>query len=429
MEWQTKYTSRKRAKSLYCEEDEQRPFCLLHKPEPEETHLHHLDERRKDETSWFFENLVPICGNINGEIETSRGACDFPQNAACSPEALSGLSRISFGLGDALRSYATARLGSFLAAYWTRPGWKRQRRFKLQVDRNPTVQLATQCILALRILNPGDAVPLALDTLDRSIVPHLREGRRSSSLSNETLFEICVAAGAFHRDYGDAFSSLAYFNLAGKFSKLVQGHRLTHKYGQFLNHWLILELEFLKLGRSNQASIRSLRNIVYQSDYANFPHGDMNVCQWLFKEYLLNDEPERVLDGIKGLEQKYFKANSLATRIPRRKYQLELSTSMHAEYLSIMADANFRLGKKADAADLLEIAVDRYREGRLAINPIAEPIVVRKLSALYPQKFPFTFRRPSDLDVIHPRTKRYGASSFRQISVVLLNRLQEYLRK
>src|SRR5229473_2434842 len=156
--WQTEYRAKRRAKEAYrvpmfCVPVDPRTPCVIHGAlkAGEDTALHHLNEYGKGhEEGWFFENLVPICAADNNAIEYSRKSkTSLSSSEDLSPSALLARSHALYPAGELLRAYACARLGSFLAWAPGRPGWR-----IWEADPNPTLELATQCLLCLRIVDP-----------------------------------------------------------------------------------------------------------------------------------------------------------------------------------------------------------------------------------------------------------------------------------
>lgn len=149
--WQTEYYARRRTKAayrapLFCVDIDHRVPCIAHGilQKTRDTVLHHLNEYGKGhEECWFFENLVPICPDDNAEIESSRKSkTPLATSEDFSPQALLARSLSLYYQGEHLRAYGCARLGSFLAWGPGRPGWE-----AMIADPNPTVELASQCLL------------------------------------------------------------------------------------------------------------------------------------------------------------------------------------------------------------------------------------------------------------------------------------------
>jgi hypothetical protein len=430
-EWQNEQSARRHARYLYsvpffCRRSDTNTPCVID-GETDDTDMHHLDEcGKKSKDGWFFENLVPICHRENDEIERSRQAKDPPQFPKLA--SLSAYSETHYNAGNLPHAYACARLGSFLAWSQGRRGWRtRQAADEPPSDRNQTVLLAAHSLRYLRGIDPGYAVPLAADTLDRSILPHLDDPPSKSSLLDTTRFSLAMAAGTFHRDYHDDWAAVRYFDLADRYSDRVEGHRFTPEYAALINNKRILEIGLSELGQSDQQKIEELRSVLHKNTrYTDTRHGMLNDKQWHLKWLLWNGDPEEVLHEIKEVEKEYFKSGSFTSVDSKTKNNVRIHAWMRLEYLAMDADARERKGDIKAAEEISKMALRDYREGRLAPNPVAQPRVLEKLFKERPNDFGFPFRNRASLGRICRRTSGRRVLCFQDLSKEVIEKLEAY---
>jgi hypothetical protein len=422
--WQNKYQAQKRAKAaykapLFCAPADRRVPCIIHGV-PEKTqkvHLHHLNEYGKGhEECWFFENLVPICSADNDEIDDSRRSkTTLAASNTLSPTALLARSLTLYLQGELLRAYGCARLGSFLAWGPGRPGWN-----ITEADPNPTIELATQCLFDLRNVDPQYAVPLATDTLDRSILPRLHHPLHEYALTDATLFDLAVAAGSFHRDYRDYARATRYFDLAEQYSERL---RQTDGYIRFVNHRLINSVGILETGSTDQLNRDELRNFLAKTEFVSYLQGRMNILYWRLRELRLHGDPTQITDLLDDVLSVHYSAHRLVRARACRDDLPAFSPKLFAEYLLIGSDAWSRQDRKF-ATQLLRDASKLYKEGHFGASRITGSKFVEGLVRANPMDFSFPFKNPAALDTWCPRTKEVGATTFQNLSHELFKQLK-----
>lgn len=148
----------------------------------EETiHWHHLDE---DPANTVAENLVPLRGDLNQEIEKHRVDPLRTLPRLLRPDALRVQAIATFEFAEHRQSYGAARLASFLAR-------------RASPDPGDQVFYAAGAITSLRAA--PDPAYLA-DTLRRSILDPLKRG---VSLSRLVSWVVRTEVAALARDYDD----------------------------------------------------------------------------------------------------------------------------------------------------------------------------------------------------------------------------------
>ena len=430
--WQTKYRAQKRARQtyrvpLFCAPVDPRTPCVIHGAlkEGQNTELHHLGERGKEhEEQWFFENLIPICPADNKAIEESRKA-KSPLSTAedLSPAILLARSWTFYSRGEPLRAYACARLGSFIAWSPGRPGWTIK-----EGDPNPSLDLAAQCLLCLRIVDPQYAVPLAIDTLDRSVLQRLNEPLSNAhAVGNSTLFTLAVALGAFHRDYRDYATASDFFNIADQYStRLFRPGSTESDYIRFLNHRLINSVGLLEEGSSDLLSRKGIRDFVSLAEYGQYLARKMNIVYWSLRELRTHADPAEITDNVKDVPLAYLKAYRNLRAIEWTDHIPRFTPVLEAEYLLIAADAWSQQGRHDDAKELLRLAAKIYEKGHFGASQLLNSHVIESMSKNSPKDFHFPFKYSSALHEPHYRTRQIGAASFCSMSHKLLEKLLLY---
>ncbi len=436
IKWQNKYSAQKRAKATYkvpyfCAPEYSGTPCIIHGAlkRGRGTELHHLSELGKaHEEEWYFENLVPICSDDDKAIEDSR-KCRVPVSSdeELSPAALLARSFALNARGEYLHAYACARLSSFLAWAPGRPGWQIR-----NADPNPTLQSATQCLLCLRIVDPEDAVPLAVDTVDRSILPHLESPSEVRDIYDLSLFSLAVAAAAFLRDYQDYDSATRYLNLAEQYSmRVFQPNSQNMDYVRFVNHRLINSVGLLEAGSVDLSGRGELRDLVRDAEYGQYLAGRMNILYWSLRELRLHSNPEAITDSLKNVPLASLNSLPSASVGSWNDSKQRFTPALEAEYLLLSADAWSRQGKHGAATELLRIASKLYENGHFGASHILNSEIIENLVRVNQNDFRFPFKGPSALNLICPRTQKVGAASFRALSDKLFDKLVFYnsLRK
>jgi hypothetical protein len=426
--WQSPYRAQRCTLKAYmvpmfCPSVRRRAPCVIHGEQGDQKpHLHHLDELGGKPSSSFFENLVPICAEENNEIEDNRKSGTVePLRGCLRPKNLLELSWDLYWEGQVLRAYACSRLVSFLA--W-RPGRPGSKVAPEAADRNPPMEMATQCLLCLRVADPEYAVPLAIDTLDRSILPHLKSRSEAYPLLDSTLFSLAVAAGAFHRDYGDYPGGGAYFDLAEKYLQRISTAVTREQLDRFDNHRVINSVVGLEAQSTDRFNRAEMRSRVRDSEYGSYLGGRMNVLYWELRELRLHCDPERITQELKHVPLAFL--NHGAERLRQeawRKHIPKFTPILESEYIVMDADARSNVGLENDARELLRIAAEAYKDGHFGASHIPNAKVIEDITNRNPGDFQLPFKQPWALIAPHYRTEKFGAKSFQGLSDELLRHL------
>lgn len=418
---QTECSARREVHNLYSTTDRlggnvpSKLVCVLHHPNcctgQRETKpsLHHLDESGGgSKFGWFFENLIPICQAENLDIEMSRrflSTSNFLQN----PRTLLGLAQSHQARSDTPHAYACARLACFLA--WRVP----RNEFSPRLlrpdpigDRDLALEAAADALLILRGMDPRWSVPLAIDTVDRSILRNLRSRCEcGETIPPPVCAKLMMSLGAFHRDFKDLHPASFYLSMARRNVATT-----SQDYGAIINHQRIL---FVGVGTPAALSrARDLRALMLaESDYAKTAHGSMNDVSWHVRAL---SDPDEIKEGIRDGTRRFFRSGAIDSARATPKRGTPVSKHLNAEFMLISAEADSRRGHQGRAKEKVREAVQLLRSGRFAPNPLAQPNVLRDLARDDPETFKVAFRTPVDLKTPRFRTSGQDVFSFTEVS-------------
>lgn len=325
-------------------------------------HHCHLDEMGS-QGYWSFEDIIPMCSDLNNFIQDSHSAGKEPW-LDCKELELDTLKRLSRSYrieGRLLLAYAVSRLGAFLAT--PHKSWKRSS-YPAR-----TLKFAARCIASLRGIRPRYGVPLATDTLARSVLEYInpnencnRDGARAFA---EILFPLAFAVGAFHRDYGDVLNASRYFDLSGELAELAQVcNPKNQEFLRLLNHRRILAEG---IGDRSQAKrlTEKLDDARYGGDDV---HQRLNLLQWSGRHSSDEEDAEHWLTEIKDFTSKHFTGWPIKPKLKHGVY----SAWDHAGALCRIGEANRVLGESRTSAsddwsEVMAHASRVYRQGHLGV--------------------------------------------------------------
>jgi hypothetical protein len=413
--------------------------CIVHEGDCKDdisADPHHLDESGKDNPhGWFFENLLPLCSNLNEAIQRSRNKRDdlLENHEHLSRASLCELYRRYQITGRLRFAYAAARLGAFLTASGS----------KTQENVAESLEFASKCLLSLRGVRPSFSIPLATDTVARSALvlsnPALIISRRMA----EAVLSLVVAIASFHRDFGDTEMAFRYYTLAFPLADLAQLDWLDKKLIAFANH-----LRILMSGIGDDVKAHHLLDFIKDKGYGKTLHEKLNILHWRdrgwpgSKRLQRQERAEQFLADIAQLEREYYDravTPSAAFGDPSSKLKgtTRLSSWDQIEILYLLADAHFFLsegesqnGGHSDAAkEALHSASKLQHIGKFAVSGLATQKVFGEILRMYPDDpvFQFEFRSPDMLNVACRRTAGDGAFRFSKLSNELLQQVTAWL--
>lgn len=397
---------------------------------------HHLDESGKDNPhGWFFENLLPLCSNLNEAIQRNRNKRDelLDNHRHLSRASLSDLHRKYQITGRLRFAYAAARLGAFLTASGA----------MTQENISESLEFASKCLLSLRGVRPRFSVPLAIDTVARSVLIHINPSPIISRRMAEAVFSFVVAVASFHRDFGDADMAFRYYKLALAWADLAQMDWLGRKLITFLNH-----LRILMSGTGDHTKAEQLLAFIKDHDYGKTLHEKLNILHWRDRGWpgsnhsQRQERAERFLEEVAQLEREYYdravtpKA-TFGNPASKLKGTTRLSPWDQIEILYLLADAHFLLadgdstheGHSDAAKEALRSASELQHGGQFAVCGLATQKVFGDILHKYPgdPAFQFEFRSPDMLNVVCRRTAGDGAFRFNELSHKLFQRVTTWL--
>jgi hypothetical protein len=284
-------------------------------------------------------------------------------------------------------------------------------------DPDKSVILAAHSLLALRGVTPAWGVPLAIDTVDRSALAILGDEDRRRCLSPRACFHLAMAAGAFHRDYGDYERARMYFSLAQSFSRLCgEYHVYTDEFMRLVSHYRVL---LIGLGLDQSAAL--LRDhLRLHSSFFSTPPGQTNELLWTLKPIAGRTNPEEVLEQLGLLEQTVLVGGSLRDSPPRTIRNSGLTAWTHAGYLSVIAEVDARMRRDKQSLDAIATAAMLLKKHKISPSAVAQlPILRAVASKSGDPAFAFHFRSRGDLLRQYRRTSAFRLLSFQQASYEL----------
>jgi tetratricopeptide (TPR) repeat protein len=414
--------------------------CVIHSDnrcvETKEAVLHHLDEMGfEGEGSWFFENLVPICGGVNDLIQHARAA-DLRKelistNQAVGASALSRLYDQYQTKGQLLFAYAAARLGAFLVASEKDPK-----------DTFPMLDFATKCLWTLRGIEPRLAVPLAADTMERSVLAHVKSVTPLDRPLAIRLADLAAAVGSIHREFGDVENAKAYFNIALRLADFARLEWFDDILVRLVRNIRVLVAGTFKIDESK----RLIELIKTRSKYdATRFHEGMHLLMWTYRQNgddgqaSRRDAAEAFEEAVKDLNSRFYDLKygaGIADPDTRLKTGVLLSQWDATEMRLLLADAlatfaegdpNGTYGK--DAKELMSLALQAQKELNLSMVGLARPRIFETLLKPYENDdiFRVEFREPTMLARICERSAGYDPIPFTDLSQQLFVQLRDWI--
>lgn len=395
---------------------------------------HHLDESGKhDPHGWFFENLVPLCSNLNQAIQRNKRDELLYSHELLNRSSLRNLSRTYQVTGRLRFAYAVARLGAFLTASGA------------TTEQNVTesLEFASKCLLSLRGVRPRFSVPLATDTIARSVLAHVNPSRIITRRVAEAVLSLVVAVASFHRDFGDADMALRYYRLGFPLADLAHLDWSGEELIAFANH-----LRILTSGIGDDVKAHHLLDFVKDRGYGKTFHERLNILHhrdrgWPGSNRLQRQErAEQFLEEIARLERELYdrKVTPKAAfgHAPSKLMgTTPLSPWDHIEIVYQLADAHHLLAegesedrRHSDAAkEALRYASKLQHRGQFAVLGLAPQKVFKDILRKCPDDpaFRFEFRSPEMLNAVCRRTTPDEAFRFSELSDNLLQRITAWL--
>jgi hypothetical protein len=396
--------------------------CLVHKNCDGPLDHHHLDERGNEGlSSWYFENMVPICKNLNGFIEQVRKP--WRREEVITSDNVLGKSALENSYqeyqrqGELFRAYALSRLGAFLTAS---P--------RVRPEPDATIGFAAKCLWTLRGVAPKFGIRLATDTLARSVLKYVDSlGHANGDV--KVMLDLASAVGSFHRDFGDQDTAARYYRLGLELANLGRldwsdGYllRLARNIRVFLSgfsepsasHDLLLLIQ----DRSGFGATLHERSHIQQMNYRQYCTGTSDQRQKAAEDFL--EEKER-LDKL-ALCQGLTKSNRpLSKGVVRSRWD-------DAEIACLSGDAYAALGDLNEACDVMRNASRLEEEGHFAVAGLPRPRVFDFLHWKYPNdaSLSFTFREPGMLWK-KPRRGTTDAFWFGELSAKLIDKMKQWI--
>lgn len=325
---------------------------------------HHLDE---DRTNWTYANIIPLDRSLNDQLDkrASRGLPPELYPGSLDVTALDHYRQAHFAQG-----YGCARLGAFLAV-------PPRGDFALGHPHDPNQALAF-CASALLNLRPISAVLLAIDTLERSVLPILKVHR--SSVTRITAARLVMELEVYFRDYG-------------LYSEAI---RLSHLAEQYLNDARDLRLEGLKARVMQHRAIalmatRSPLSLPLLNEASEIDHRHVYV------EGLATDILWRARDILSRSRTNIDEARHLIRRIYKMNERKQVAPWTWAETLWTDAEWNLTTRSSKRAYDIVAWGRDVFYNAGIVPTAVLSPTCVRAFSEKYPRDLYVSPRKPEGL--------------------------------
>jgi hypothetical protein len=331
-------------------------------PDPQ---WHHLDEIHRN---WSCFNIIPLNGDLNQKLD-KRQHRSLPLELQ--PAVLKAIEKDHYRHGEFAQGYACARLGASLAV-------PRRGDVELGQSLDPNVALAF-CASALLNLRPISAIPFAIDTMERGVLPILSAHR--SLITRVSAARLIIELEVYFRDYGlygDAirWNDLVddYVNDDVKYADR-QGFRARAK-----------QHRAITLMATGDQSPLVLMNEAAEIDGGQaYVDGQPNDLLWKAR-YIL----ERRTGDID-------EARDLIKKLYILEEQKRVAPWTFAEALLTDAEWHLTTDKRSKADEIVARGQEAFQT--IGIVPIAilAPRCVRSFRKRYPQHLYVSPRRPHDL--------------------------------
>jgi hypothetical protein len=292
-------------------------------------------------------------------------------------------------------------------------------------------------------VRPRFSVPLATDTVARSVLLHINPSNIITRPMAEAMFSLIIAVASFHRDFGDADMALRYYGLAFRLDDLVHLDWLDQRLIAFANH-----LRILMSGIGNDVKANHLLDFIKQKGYGKTLHEKLNILHWRDRGWPGSNRlqrqrrAEQFLEEIAQLEREEFDRRvtpkaEFGNPASKLKGTTLLSPWDQIEILYLLADAHFCIAERKsqdkrhlDAAEeALRSASKLQRTGQFAVCGLSPQKVFGDILLKYPNDpaFQFEFRSPDMLNKLCRRTAGAGAFRFSERSNELFQRITAWL--
>jgi hypothetical protein len=236
-------------------------------------------------------------------------------------------------------------------------------------------------------------------------------------VSPRACFHLALGLGAFHCNYGDYNWASSYYRVAKSFSTLCgEYHRSSEEFGLLISHWRSL---LVSTGRLEDAS--AVRDyLLSRSGYLGMSNGKANDLLWTLRAKSSTFiSPEEIIENIAKFESNILIGGSLRDWPPKMVANSGLTAWTHAGYLSLIAEAENRMGAQTDAVDTVATTAKLLIHYRLSPSFFAGKLhVYREVSNARKHDLAFSFdlQTPEDLLRRHYRTGLYPPLSFSEAS-------------
>ena len=325
---------------------------------------HHVDEVR---TNWEYVNIIPLDASLNQQLD-KRAHRPLPRELE--PASLEATAIDHYRRGRFAQGYACARLGAFLTV-------PLRGDVALGHPHDPNRALAF-CASALLNLRPISAVPFAIDTLERNVLPILNAHR--SSITQATAARLVIELDVYFRDYGLYSDAIRWSHLADQYLNDVQDPYLKGLKARAMQHRAIA-----LMATGSQSSL------VLLNEASEIDRGQVYV------EGVATDILWRARNILSGRHSNIDEARRLVKRLYKMKEQKQIAPWTYAEALWTDAEWNLTTGYSSRAYDIVALGRDVFQSAGIVPTAVLSPQCVQSFKEKYPRDLYVSPRKPEGL--------------------------------
>jgi len=342
--------------------------------ESQDPNWHHLDEARP--RWWHYLNIVPLVAHLNQKLD-KRAYRYLP--VELEPGPLESKAIEHYRRGRFAQGYACARLGAFLAL----PP-RGDRTLGRPHDPDRALWFCASALLSLR---PISAVPFAIDTLNRNVIPILES--HQSSITPLTAARLIIELGVYLRDYGLYSDAIRCSHLASQYFSDMDNPVERGLRARIAQH-----------GAISAMATRSPSSLDLLDEARAIDGGQLYV------EGRANDALWRARHILSGSHSDVDESRDLIKYLYRMKEQKQVAPWTYAEALWTDAEWNLTTGNSSRAYEIVAHGRDLFQNAGIVPTAVLSPHCVQSFKEKYPRDLYVSPRRPEGLGNLPLLTQR-----------------------
>lgn len=340
-------------------------LCVL--TDEERPDWHHLDEKKPK--WWHFLNIIPIARSLNDQLD-KRESWGLPLDLQ--PDILRAKARDHYMNARYPQGYACARLGSFLMM----PS-RKDSAAGYGLDPDKSLEFSAYALINLR---PISAIPFAIDTLRRNVLPILKDPANRIRIESRTKAMLAIELGPYFRDNGIADQAIVCCQLAEYYLRNLQTVTDEKLRARVVQHEAF---SYAALGDFVSASEWLDRAREEFEDSSVYPEGPGNDI--LYRVRLILQQPNPDLDQCKELIQNVYK-------IEKKKALVSRWTI--AEVYWTDSEHNLSRGRRKRAFEVVRRGNELFSEVGIVPTAVLAPTAVQEYREKYPSEMYVLPRQP-----------------------------------